>query len=559
MRFSLGLLILGFGLSLTAQTINKGGVVNAASQAIPGLPDAAIAQGSVFLINGTNLGDSAQAGSPLDVTLGSTSVNVTVGGTTMAAPIVSTSPTQVVAIMPSGMSSGTGTVTVTANGNTSPAAPVQVAAVAFGIYTLSNTGAGPAQITDAGGNPLSVANPAQPGQPVIVSGTGLGASSTDDISVPSMNDLSGTLSITVYVGVKSTTATYAGRAGTAPGQDQIAFTIPADAIQGCSVPIVIMVNGAPSNFVTTAISAAGGCSDANGFTPAQISQLQQVFAAGGSLNVASVSLSRSAVTIPLSLPPGTTLPPGISLPPSTTTSDSGNASFNQFTAAQFAGASSFQTPSVGSCMVLNGNTPGAIGSVQVQGLNAGPSIAIAGAKGTKQLTPTQGFAGGYSAQLGSSTGSTLFLDPGTVNASGPGGPDVGTFQVAIQVPPALTWPSPPTTVTRANGVTVNWSGGAANTFVTIIGISTGTAVASGLNPPAGFFLCIAPANAGTFFVPPVVTSSLPASASSGGQSPVPNGFMSLQNSTAPVSFTATGIDIGTASASTSIMQPVTFQ
>jgi uncharacterized protein (TIGR03437 family) len=545
--------------TLTAQTINSGGVVNAASQAPPGLPDAAIAQGSVFLINGTNLGADAQAGSPLDVTLNGTSVQVTVGGTALAAPIVATSATQVTAIMPSGIPTGSGTVTVTYNGTTSPAAPVVVAATAFGIYTLANNGLGPAQAIDANSNPISVVNPAQPGATVTVSGTGLGASSTDDVSAPPMNDLSSSLSITIYVGVEAVTAQYAGRAGTTPGQDQLVFTVPADAIVGCNVPLAVMVNNSPSNFASLAIANGATCSDANGLTSDQANQLQQILASGGTVNIASVGISRSVQNLGISLPPGITLPPGVPLPSNNTTTDSGSASFFQFTGIQLAGASSFQVASIGGCFVFAGSLNG-LSAGQATGLDAGPSISISGTKGTKQMNPVQGVAGAYEAQLGSSVnGGTLYLDPGTFNISGPGGAAAGAFQVALTMPPALSWTSPPSTVTRANGVTVNWTGGAAGTYVTITGISSGAAPAGGGAGPAGVFACIAPVEAGTFTVPPIVTLSLPASASSSGPISIPSGFMGLQNTTAPVSFTVPGIDIASATASSSVMQGVSFQ
>src|SRR5262249_10354824 len=101
--------------------ITSGGVRNAASQVISGLPNAGIARGSIFTINGTNLGSSATApsDSPLQTALNGTSVQVTVNGASVAAPIVSVSANQVTAIMPSSAATGSGTVTVSVNGQAS--------------------------------------------------------------------------------------------------------------------------------------------------------------------------------------------------------------------------------------------------------------------------------------------------------------------------------------------------------------------------------------------------------------------------------------------------------
>jgi uncharacterized protein (TIGR03437 family) len=433
-----------------------------------------------------------QALGTLTTSLAGTSVQVTVNGTSLAAPVSAVSSTQVTAIMPSGAPVGSGTVTVAFNGQTSAAAPVQVAAANFAFYTLNGSGSGPAQATDANGNTITMTNPAQPGAMVTLAGTGLGAISADDISQPSMSDVSS--SVTLYVGSEQAAVQYAGRSGAAPGQDQVAFTVPDDAITGCYVPVALVVNNITSNFGSIAIAPAGStCSDGNGFTSAQT---QQVQASGGNVRLASINLQRTVSS------------------PGPTTIDNGSAAFGLYSPSQIMSSlGPVQAASLGGCTVFGftGTSPSVTDPTQPQGLNAGAAITISGSNGAKQLT---GSVGVYGAQLATSAnGGKLYLDPGTC-------------------------------VNRSQGVTVTWTGGDPNGFVYVSGNSI---LAQG---NGAMFTCTAPASAGTFTVPSMVTMSLPASSSGG---------LTLMGVSAPVSFTGPGIDIGLAMASSGVSQPEPFQ
>jgi uncharacterized protein (TIGR03437 family) len=508
------------GAAAPSPTISSGGVLNAASQAIPGLPNSAIAQGSIFIINGNTLGPASPAqaiGAPLQTSLAGTSVQVTVNGTSLAAPVSAVSSTQVTAIMPSAVPVGSGTVTVAFNGQTSAPAPVQVAAANFAFYTLNGSGSGPAQATDANGNPITMTNPAQPGAMVTLAGTGLGAISADDVSQPSMQDISS--SVTLYVGSEQASVQYAGRSGAAAGQDQVTFTVPADAT-GCYVPVAVVVNNITSNFASIAIAPAGsGCSDGNGFTSVP----------AGNVRLATINLQRTASS------------------PGPTTIDNGSAAFGLYTPSQLMSSlGPFQAASPGGCLVFGftGTSPSVTDPTQPQALNAGSAITISGSNGAKQLTGTSGI---YGAQLASSaSGGKLYLDPGAYTLSSPGGSDVGAFQAQVNAPPPIAWTNAAniTSVDRSQGVTVTWTGGDPNGFVYVSGNSI---LAQG---NGAMFTCTVPASAGTFTVPPMVTMSLPASAS---------GSLTLMGVSAPVSFTAPGIDIGLATASSGVSQPEPFQ
>jgi uncharacterized protein (TIGR03437 family) len=509
----------GAGGGSATPSITSGGVRNAASQAIPGLPNAAIAQGSIFTIKGTNLGPAAAAvsGNPLQTTLAGTSVQVTVNGASVAAPVSAASATQVTAIMPSTAATGSGTVTVTMNGQASATEPVQVTSANFGVYTLNGAGSGPAQASDSNGNAITLTNSAQPGATVTLMGTGLGASSADDVSQPSKQDVSS--SVTLYVGTEKTPTQYAGRSGAAPGQDQITFAVPSDAITGCYVPVFAVVNNITSNFASIAIAGPGGaCSDLNGFTPSS-----------GNVRLGSISLTRTATT-------------------GAATVDSGAAAFGLYTSSQLASSlGPFQTASSGGCLVFGftGGSAVVTDPTQPQGLNAGTAIAISGSNGAKQLTSIQ--SGIYGAQLATSaSGGKLYLDPGGYTVSGTGGADVGAFQAQVTALPAITWTNAASisSVDRSKGVTVTWSGGDPKGSVIISGSST-SAQGNG-----ALFTCTAPPAAGTFTVPATVTMALPASSS---------GVLTVMGSSAPVSFTASGIDIGLAVAASGVSQADPFQ
>lgn len=113
-----------------------------------------------------------------------------------------------------------------------------------------------------------------------------------------------------------------------------------------------------------------------------------------------------------------------------------------------------------------------------------------------------------------------------------GGTQVGPFTAAVSLPsPALSWTNQTAagTITRSSGLQVTWTGGAAGSFVTIIG----SVSASGLT---GAYTCNAPTSAGQFTVPSYILLGLPSG----------TGVTIVENSTNYTSFTASGLDFGLA-------------
>src|SRR5262249_36857611 len=125
--------------------------VNAASYTLSGLPNAPLAQGSIFILFGTNMGPATLQGAPslpLQTTLAGTSIKMTSGSTTVQAFMIYPSAGQVAAVLPSNTPVGTDSLTLTFNNQTSAAFNIQVVQNNFGIFTLNQGGTGAAVILD---------------------------------------------------------------------------------------------------------------------------------------------------------------------------------------------------------------------------------------------------------------------------------------------------------------------------------------------------------------------------------------------------------------------------
>jgi len=137
-------LLLLFGLAVAAYgqpTI--GGIANAASY-----DTVAFAQGSFIAIFGTNFGATAKAGAPYPTTLGDVQeidISPVSGGAAVKALLYFTSSGQINAILPSTAAIGDANVTVVLkNGQASAAFKITVVKSRFGIFTVSQSGQGPA-------------------------------------------------------------------------------------------------------------------------------------------------------------------------------------------------------------------------------------------------------------------------------------------------------------------------------------------------------------------------------------------------------------------------------
>ena len=174
--------ILSFANSMSAQLIGPF-VGNNYNYVQPGMPNYGIAQGSIFIIAGAPMPLSQSTASqsvPLQTTLAGVTVAVKVGNVTTQAVPYYVSPSQITAILPSKTPVGAATITVT-SGGMSVSGSTTVVPSAFGMATVS-TPAGPAgpwsaalaQDDSEGGQLLSQANAANPGEYLTLWGSGLG-------------------------------------------------------------------------------------------------------------------------------------------------------------------------------------------------------------------------------------------------------------------------------------------------------------------------------------------------------------------------------------------------
>lgn len=461
--------------------VSQGGVLNSASFTRDGLPGDGLAQGGMFAVFGQGLGPAGllQAPSiPLTTELGGTSITVTVGGASVSPFLLFTSSGQLAAILPSDTPVGTGTLTVTFNGQTSPAVSVKVVANAFGMFARNQAGFGPAIVqnfisaTDAPVNGLNQA--AQPGQVLILWGTGLGAIQGSDGDVPPVGSLPVSLEVIVG-GSLIAQPLYAGRAPGFPGVDQINFALPAG-IEGCYVSVAVRVNGVISNHGTIAVNADGRyCDDV--FTPEQLQLAEQQ----GSLRVGAVTLVTGAGLEPSAEAEGGEY--SLAVLQTTTLTFIG---FETHVAAQ------------GSCVVW---------PEQEDFFHIDPLLPRELDGGDVTFTTAAGtLVEGVEIPED-------FFGPGLVTARSTAGAEVGAFDLSVTLPqPGTLTSAIPGSVNRSQPLTVSWTGVDATTdMVLILGRSQDQARGVGRT-----FVCSADAAAGSFTVGTEVLESLPTSAGTAG-------------------------------------------
>jgi uncharacterized protein (TIGR03437 family) len=510
--------------------INPWGVVNAASNSPGALPNSGVAQGSIFLVNGSNLGADNQT--PLDLLqttifplptsqgLNGTTVQVTSGGVSTYAILLYESATQVAAILPSKTPIGPASVTVTYNGQTSGPAPIQVVQRAFSIFTRNGSGSGPGDILNLTSNTTSVGNrvthSAQPGQSAVLVGTGLGPVLGEETQQTVSGNQLQLLTLQVFVGgqagIVRPNVDYAGRDVGAAGVDEIQFQVPSG-VEGCYVPVTVVLNGAVSNTTTMSISSKGDvCSEQNvGLSSADLQQMVN----NNSARVGTITLTRLNTTASAG---GQT---------QRSQNDTASASFLNMTPNQFVGAPG-ALPSPGGCVVAAAN--GALPTVALAGvpMDAGPALNVNGPTGAQQLTQSSD-GSSYSGQFGGA-----YLESGAYETDdGGGGNDVGSFQANLNTPATFTWTvqNPGGAIPRTIPYLITWRGGDPNSVVLIAGLSAEPA-----NNVGVAFECAERNSMGNFTVPAYILSWLPVNAA-------PIGVLSVSD-VAQSKFSAPGLDAG---------------
>jgi len=541
-----------------------GGTVGTPTPTITAVLDAGsytsnIAQGSIFVIKGTNLSGSGftQMGFPLPTSSGSATGNVKItftpatGGTGTDAYLVYLYNTggvnQLAAVLPSTVAAGNYNVTVTYNSTASGPFAATVVARKLGLITADSSGTGLAVIQNyissaqldidrfttfsSGGYTFS---PSKPSQVLIAWATGMGAvTGGDNTASPGFDFTKNGVNVQVIVGGVSITPLYAGRAPGLAGADQINFQLPANVPTGCIVSFQVSVNGQLSNpsFIAIAPDANSSTCVQPGFTA---SQLQQ-FDSGTSFTVGAFSLTQFSTNVAQF---------------GTVKEDLASGGFYRFTGFQLAGLAQYQAQisASGSCYVshvVSTSSSAQTGGLGITGLDAG-TVTLSGPSGSglsnTAFTQDPTYLSYYI-----SLGTEGITIPGQTNnyklvggqytVNGAGGKDVGAFQASLTLGSPLTLTGGlPSSVTESAGLTLNWTGGNSSDIVYISGSSsTSTGTGANLTVDSWTFVCTTTAGAGTFTVPASILTQLPkvAATSTGG-----GGFLEFASAVNPTTFTA---------------------
>jgi uncharacterized protein (TIGR03437 family) len=549
---SAGTLVLAVSACAQAPTITA--IENNYSYIPGGLPNSAIAQGAIFIVKGANLGPGTLVSNtfPLTTSFQNVSATVTVNDTTVNLPMYYAWSDQLAFVLPSSTPLGTVTLTVTVNGQT-VGSTITVVAGQFGLLNLNAQGSGPAAAEHLPDYTyVTPNNAANPGEEIVLWGSGLGASTGSDTDVVPSGGTPGTLTgppPQVWIGGQQATVLYAGRS-IYPGLDQVNVLVPTSVGLGCFVSVYVSSSStAVSNVATIPVAPTGTrtCSDVNGVSAEDI----QNFYSKPDFKLGQIYLARSQPTI-LNVP---------------VTFDTGAASFADYTQVQgWQSQSAFHLPSAGSCTVNNftGNATNAapIDPIKGTGLDAGTML-INGSAG--QQTIPKIATGYYASTLSGNTPTspigTPYLNPGNYTISASGGTDVDAFSVTPTLAaPTIAWTPPSTTnIGRARDLTINYTKADPNSTVVAIGISTD------MNNIGAAFYCAGTPGAdgsGSITIPAGILGGLPASvpaSSTGGGFTVPPGFLLVGTSTTTKETTPKGLDALYLTTVNASGQPVLFQ
>jgi uncharacterized protein (TIGR03437 family) len=543
-------------LSIGGQTVTNniavttGPIITSASNAATYIdvgPRFGIAPGAIFVLKGINLGPSTLTVDPKpfqNTTLSGTSVAVTVSGTTVQALMYYTSATQLAALLPSNTPVGVGTVTASYNGQAGPSANFRVFSNNLGIFTVSSDGAGVGIVTYPDyslvsttktancGGVFTTCGAANPGDVLTIWGTGLGPINGNDAAGAGLGVDMPSIPLIIWLGDVQVVALYRGRSGCCVGEDQIIFTVPANAPLGCAVPLTVQINSNLSNSVALPVAAAGSrtCTPVN--PPYTAAQVVQSATSTSSFTYGEVNLTR----VDWYAEGGSGFQDGF---------DGGFLSITIPPAVQPFFFSLIDGPPVGTCQTFNSLQGAPDPPLPLAPLGSG-QVTVQGPNGSKTATIGDG---GFQTTL-SDTGN--FLSPGAYTVTIPGGAGVAASTISLTIPamPVMTSPAPdaatPLSVTRANGLPVTWSGGSGTGLIRILG----TSAADNTFTSGASFRCLVPVAAGTFTIPPSVLMAMP-----------PNNFGGLrfQPLVGAVNWPGSGLDVSQISAQYDYFTPLSFK
>jgi len=462
-----GVVLLSVMLGAGPPAIRRQGVVNAASQR-PAALGGGISRGSLICIYGVRFAEGAQANR----------VSIESAGRTHSLSIVRADSQRLEAWIPPDAPLGPTRLTVTSNGLES--APEEIALVqsAPGLFSVNEAGWGPARSSNTPENSVT------PGGRVTLEATGLAPADRPEMRVG--NSRARVVSI---------------RAGTAPNYTaRITLEIPADAPEGCYVPVSARPRGGlVSNTVTIAIHRGGGAcvhapnDPAGGWKGGRTALLALSRTVRRPAEAPQDRMEDEVIAGFSDVPPGKTrASPLLAMPPVGTCA----AYTTVLTADTQLGNSVWN--------LLFGEIPG-------KELDAGASIDVRSQSVQLKVPVVAGVTGLYRRNLSATIGrvpprNRVSLDSGRIMIAGTGGAQVGPFSVALPAPVAFGAPNPlANPAVRSGPVTVEWAGGHSEGSVAIILFGAD----ANLNV-AGMTYCTAPMAAGRFTIPAGLLAQLPA-------------------------------------------------
>jgi uncharacterized protein (TIGR03437 family) len=230
----------------TVPYIPPAGIQNAAGVT----PSTAVAPGSLISIAGASLTANAVIGpaNPLTQTLDG--IVVTLGDSFF--PLVSVSPSQIVAQLPGSLTDGNYTLTVSATGQPDVTGAFTVARNAPGLFTWSTDSRPIALAYHQNGSAITPDSPAIQGETVTIYGTGFGPCQQAQVAGFLLqggppNPLSDTLSISL--GSFQPTPTFSGAAPDKIGMEVTKFQITPDLPSATTLSLTVTINGQTSNAV----------------------------------------------------------------------------------------------------------------------------------------------------------------------------------------------------------------------------------------------------------------------------------------------------------------------
>ena len=442
--------------------IRRQGVVNAASQRSAAV-GGGIARGSLITIHGVRFAAAAS---------GNRILLERAGSTPRALVILHADPQRLDAWIPPDVPPGDARLRVVSDGLEAPPEPIAIRKAAPGLFSANGEGWGPAR---------AVGRPVARGGRVTLAATSIAPGDAPEIRVG--NTVARVLSI---------------RAAAAPNYvAEIAIQLPADAPEGCFVPVYARVPGAPpSNTVTIPIAGGAACAGA----------VNDPAAGWEGGKTAVLTLTR---TIRRTVRDR-----------QDRTEDEVNAGFFDVPADKTRASPLLLIPPPGVCTTWAGAlTPKtAVGSsiwtllfggVTGEGLDAGSSVLLRTPSVQIRVPVVTGAPGLYRRTLSGPEARFLprgrvALDGGRFGIASLGGPRVGSFATALPAPAEFSANRPDGPIDRSRFLSIEWNAPEADGTMAVVVLGADTR----LNV-AGLTYCNASKAAGRLTIPAELMTQLP--------------------------------------------------